>query len=361
MISDPQKIDAFYKMLVEKNSNYEGIFFVGVKTTGVFCRPTCPAKKPKKENCEFFHTAQEAALASYRPCKRCQPLNHPSYLSPEVKKLVLAIEENPQKRWKDKDFDDLSISANTARRQFKKQFGMAFIEYARACRLGIAFNHIRNGKPIIYTQMDSGFESGNGFRDAFTRTMGAVPKRNADILLLTAKWIETILGPMIAIADEHGLYLLEFVDRRGLEKELENLRAKLSAAIIPGTNAILEQLEAELKDYFEGDLIAFKTPIAERFGTIFQKKVWEHLMKIPFGTTIHYKELATRVGNDKAYRAVARANGANQISILIPCHRVINLNGDLGGYGGGIQRKAWLLKLEKRALEKNHLLERQTE
>ncbi|WP_175074303.1 bifunctional transcriptional activator/DNA repair enzyme AdaA [Terribacillus sp. AE2B 122] len=347
MINDPSKIDFYYKLLVEKNSAYEGTFYVGVKTTGVFCRPTCPAKKPKKENCEFFSTAKEAALASYRPCKRCQPLSLPSVLSLEVKKLVIAIEENPQKKWTDKDFDNLSISANTARRQFKKQFGMTFIEYARSRRLGIAFNHIRNGKSLIDSQLDSGFDSGNGFRDAFYRIMGHVPKRTKDVRLLKSKWIETKLGSMVAIADDNALFLLEFVDRRGLESEINNLRAKLSIAIVPGTNSILEKLELELSEYFDGAINSFTTPVSDEIGTSFQRKVWEALKNIPRGRTISYKELAVLVGSPTAYRAVARANGANQISLIIPCHRVINANGNYGGYGGGIQRKAWLLDLEK--------------
>ncbi|MEK3805468.1 trifunctional transcriptional activator/DNA repair protein Ada/methylated-DNA--[protein]-cysteine S-methyltransferase [Bacillus sp. FSL H8-0547] len=351
MIHDQKMIDHYYSMLVEKNSSYEGTFFVGVKTTGIFCRPTCPAKKPLKENCEFFKTAQEAALASYRPCKRCHPLSTPSTLSPEVKKLVAAIEENPQRKWTDKDFDELSITAHTARRQFKKQFGMTFIEYARSRRLGMAFQHIRNGKPLIYTQLDSGYESGNGFRDAFAKTMGAVPKKNRDIRLFTAKWIETKLGPMVAVADEEVLYLVEFVDRRGLEKELENLRAKHAAAIVPGTNSVLEQIERELNDYFAGKCLTFETPIYLDAGSEFQRNVWRLLKEIPPGETISYKELAVRAGNPKAYRAVARANGANQLCILIPCHRVIASDGGLGGYGGGIQRKAWLLEWEREHAE----------
>lgn len=348
MIQNERIIDEYYKMLVEKNSKYEGIFFVGVKTTGIFCRPTCPAKKPKKENCEFFQTAKEATLASYRPCKRCQPLNTPTSLSPEVKKLVEAIEENPQKKWSDRDFDELSMSANTARRQFKKQFGMTFIEYARSRRMGMAFQHIRNGKPLIESQLDSGFESGNGFRDAFTRVMGTVPKRKDQVRLLTAKWIETKLGSMVAIADEQALFLLEFVDRRGLETEIEKMRKKFSAAIIPGSNEVLEQLEEELALYFEGKRMTFETPISMELGSDFQKEVWALLRGIQPGETISYKDLAIQKGNPNAFRAVARANGANQISILIPCHRVINTNGELGGYGGGIHRKDWLLQLEKK-------------
>ncbi|MDO7863954.1 trifunctional transcriptional activator/DNA repair protein Ada/methylated-DNA--[protein]-cysteine S-methyltransferase [Brochothrix thermosphacta] len=347
MIQDEQTKKVYYKMLIEKNSHYEGVFYVGVKTTGVFCRPTCPARKPKEENCEFFDTAQEATLASYRPCKRCQPLNTPSGLSPEVKELVASIEANPEKKWTDRDFDELTISPNTARRQFKKQFGMTFIEYARARRLGLAFHSIRKGTRLMDAQLDSSFESSNGFRDAFTRTMGIVPQKNKDIRLLSACWIETKLGPMLAIANDEALYLLEFVDRRGLEKEIEKLRKRQTVAIVPGTNLLLERLEQELNQYFNGELSAFETPIATEIGTPFERTVWALLRTIPSGTTTSYKALAQQLGNDKAARAVARANGANQISLLIPCHRVIQSNGEMGGYGGGVERKKWLLRNEE--------------
>lgn len=345
MITNQAKIDLYYQMLLEKNSTFEGVFYAGIKTTGIFCRPTCPARKPKKENCEFFETAKEATLASYRPCKRCLPLSNPSHLSPEVKKLVHAIEENPERKWTDRDFDALSISANTARRQFKKQFGMTFIEYARSRRLGFAFEHIRKGTSFIDAQLNTGYESSNGFRDAFTRTMGTVPTKSADLKLLTAHWIETPLGSMLAIADENALYLLEFVDRRGLETEIETLRKRAHAAIIPGANSIIQQISSDLTNYFNGTLTQFTTPI-RYLGSDFQKSVWDELQKIPAGTTLSYKELAEKINNPKGYRAVARANGANQLSLIVPCHRVINTNGALGGYGGGVDRKEWLLKHE---------------
>ena len=126
----------YYQALLAKNTEYEGVFYVGVKTTGVFCRPTCPARKPKFENCEFFETAQQALLASFRPCKRCRPLSHPNHVSELVQTLVEAVENNPEKRWKDRDFRELSVDAVTARRQFKKRFGMTFVEYARGTAHG---------------------------------------------------------------------------------------------------------------------------------------------------------------------------------------------------------------------------------
>lgn len=338
----------YYQAMLDKKQEYEGVFFVGVKTTGIFCRPTCPARKPKFEHCEFFETAQQALLASYRPCKRCLPLSHPNQVSKIVQALVDAVEANPEKRWTDRDFQELAIDASTARRQFKKRFSMTFVAYARARRMGIAIKQIREGDAVIEAQLSTGYESSSGFRDAFSRIMGAAPTKFGHANILKASWLDTRLGPMIAIADEKLLYLLEFVDRRGLEREVERLRKRLKAAIIPGCTEPILSIEKELKDYFEGKLRQFKTPLF-LLGSPFQKLVWEELKKIPYGKTQSYAQLATTLGKPTAFRAVAQANGANQFAIIIPCHRVINTNGELGGYGGGLARKKWLIEHENKA------------
>ena len=315
-------------------------------TTGVFCRPTCPARQPKFEHCEFFATAQQALLASYRPCKRCRPLSHPNQVSVIVQRLVEAVEANPEKRWKDEDFQRLSVHASTARRQFQKRFGMTFVEYARTRRLGIAMKQIRAGHAVIDAQLATGYESSSGFRDAFSRIMGAPPTLLGAMHVLKATWLDTCLGPMLAIADEDALYLLEFVDRRGLEREVERLRQKTQAAIIPGVSPPISWIERELREYFEGTLNAFHTPI-RRLETPFEQRVWDELMKIPPGETRSYADIAQTMGQPSASRAVARANGANQLAIVIPCHRVIHANGEFGGYGGGLARKRWLIEHEK--------------
>lgn len=340
----------YYQALLAKDSKYEGTFYVGVITTGVFCRPTCPARKPKLENCEFFNTAEEALLASYRPCKRCQPLSHPNQVSSLVKILVDAIESNPEKRWKNKDFQDLLIDSSTARRQFKKRFGMTFVEYARARRMGLAMKQIRAGETVIDTQLSAGYESSSGFRDAFSRIMGSAPTKIGTLDMLKASWIDTKLGPMIAIANDNALYLLEFVDRRGLEREVERLRIKTKSAIIPGRTPIIDLIETELEQYFKGTLLRFNTPLY-LLGSDFQKHVWDELQKIQPGETKSYLDIAKAIDRPTAFRAVANANGANQLAIIIPCHRVINSDGELGGYGGGIMRKQWLLGHEKGELK----------
>jgi len=345
MITTEEKKE-YYRALLAKDSSYEGIFFVGVITTGIFCRPTCPARKPLFKSCEFFKTAQSALLASFRPCMRCKPLLLSGQVQNIIQKLIDAVEENPEKRWQDRDFRELGIHASAARRQFKKRFGMTFVAYARARRMGIAMKQIKLGESVINTQIDTGYESASGFRDAFSRIMGVAPTASKNQTILKSILIDTILGSMIAISDEEKLYLLEFVDRRGLEREIERLRIKIKAAIVPGITAPLTQIKQELELYFAGALKEFKTPIT-LFGTPFQAKVWQELLKIPYGETISYSILAHRTGNPTSFRAAANANGMNQLALIIPCHRVINLNGELGGYAGGVARKKWLLDMEK--------------
>ena len=345
MITNAQKLE-FFQALIDKDTDYEGIFFVGVKTTGIFCRPTCPARKPKFEHCEFFENAKQALIASFRPCKRCQPLSNPNQVSKLVQRLVRAVEENPEKRWKEKDFKELCLDESTARRQFKKRFGMTFVEYARSRRMGLAMKQIRNGDAVIEAQLSAGYESGSGFRDAFTRIMGTPPSKIEQNGILKAVWIDTMLGPMIAIGDEQALYLLEFADRRGLEREVERLRQKTKRAIIPGYCKPLQLIEQELQAYFKGTLTVFTTPLFF-LGTLFQQRVWQELQQIPFGETRSYTAMAVAIQHPAAIRAVGHANGSNQLAIIVPCHRVININGDLTGYAGGLARKKWLLEHEK--------------
>ncbi len=338
--------DACYAALASRDPAYEGVFYVGVRTTGVFCRPTCPARPPKRENCEFFADARQAMLASYRPCKRCRPLSHPGETSEAVRLLVEAVEREPHRRWREADFDELHIHAATARRQFRKRFGMTFVQYARARRLGTAFQAIRAGERVITAQLDAGYESGSGFRDAFARIMGA-PPASAAARALFAAWLDTPLGPLMAVGDEVRLHLLDYADRRGLERQIERLRARLKVGVVPGRTPPIERIEGELAAYFAGRSLRFGTPLA-RLGSAFQIAVWEALLAIPPGETRSYADIARAVGKPTAVRAVAQANGANPFAILIPCHRVIAADGTLAGYGGGLRRKRWLLDHERR-------------
>ncbi len=171
--------------------------------------------------------------------------------------------------------------------------------------------------------------------------------KKEEFKVLKTSRIDTELGPMVAIADEAFLYFLEFIDRKGFEKQLQKFLKKTGISIIEGSTKPIESIEKELRLYFEGKLTDFKTPIIMT-GTPFQQNVWKELLKIPLGETRSYKDIAAAVGQSQAARAVGTANGSNKLAIIIPCHRVINAGGALGGYAGGLHRKKRILQLEKR-------------
>jgi AraC family transcriptional regulator of adaptative response/methylated-DNA-[protein]-cysteine methyltransferase len=334
-----------YRALSRRDSSYEGVFFTGVKTTGIFCRPTCRAKKPYAKNVEFFASASEALHGGYRPCLLCRPLDRVPAPPAVVTQLLRAVETDPTRRLTDKDLAGMGIDPSTARRRFRVSYGMTFQAYQRARRLGLALREVSAGRPVIDAQLDGGYESPSGFRDAFLRLFGKPPRgAKADDCLL-ARRVDTPLGTMLALADRQGLRMLEFVDRRGLEREVAQLRRRLRCAIVPGTNETLEAAEVQVRRYFAGEQLKFDLPLAP-VGSAFQLDVWAALQRIPVGETRSYAEIAAAVGRRGAQRAVGRANGSNMMSIVIPCHRVIASDGTLSGYGGGVWRKQRLLDHE---------------
>ena len=345
MINLPSN-QTMYTALVERDSTFEGVFYAGIKTTGIFCRPTCPARKPRFENVEFFSTPQEALYADYRPCLRCRPLDKQKQKPELVKKLSDAIENSPAYKITNLALRRMGIDPSTARRQFQRTYGMTFQAYQRARRMGEALHDIRSGEKVIMAQVNQGFTSASGFWEAFKQVFGTPPSQADVIHCLQARWIDTPLGAMLALADQDGLHLLEFVDRRGLENEIARLRRQTKSVIIPGNNSILEMVNEELKKYFEGTSANFNVSLVVR-GSAFEQAVWRLLQQIPPGETWSYRQLAERLGQPTATRAVGNANGRNILALMIPCHRVIRADGSLSGYGGGVWRKKWLLEHEQ--------------
>lgn len=346
VVSSLPSFRTMYQALARRDAAYEGVFITGVKTTGIFCRPTCRAKKPKPENVEFFPNASEALHGGYRPCRLCRPLDATKPVPALIDRLRRAVEAAADGRVTDKDLADMGVEPSTARRQFKAYHGMTFHAYQRARRMGLALRDVKSGQTVADVQAKRGYGSTSGFREAFARIFGAAPRgaKVGDCLL--ARRIETPLGTMLALADEQGLRLLEFVDRRGLERELRLLRQRLKCAAVPGNNATLDAVAVQLADYFAGRRAGFDVPLAP-VGSDFQQRVWAELRRIPPGQTRSYAEMAARLGIPRAPRAIGRANGSNMIAIIIPCHRVINADGSLCGYAGGIWRKQRLLDHER--------------
>ena len=338
--------ETMYRALVNRDSTFEGIFFVGVRTTGIFCRPTCTAKKPARENVDFFATSSEALHGGYRPCLRCRPMD-PGKRPPKlIERLRAEVEHAPGGRLTDKELAAMAIDPSTARRQFKRHYGMTFQAYHRARRLGLALREVRRGGRVDEAKNGSGFESASGFREAFTRIFGDPPTAAKSRAPMFAERIETPLGGMIAVADDVGLRLVEFVDRRATERELSILRKRLRTNIVPGEHPHLETIRGQLVDYFSGRKLEFDIPLAP-VGSDFQLRAWKILRSIPVGETRSYSWMAKQLGDENARRAVGRANGTNMICIVIPCHRVIRADGTLCGYGGGLWRKKWLLDHEQ--------------
>jgi AraC family transcriptional regulator of adaptative response/methylated-DNA-[protein]-cysteine methyltransferase len=333
------------------DATYDGIFFTGVRTTGIFCRPSCPARKPLPKNVEFFGSIREALFAGYRPCRRCHPAT-PAGTTPQwAKQLLTAVDEDPNRRLKDADVRRFGVEPARVRRYFMEHYGMTFQAYCRGRRLSGALRQLRNGDALDDVALGTGWESHSGFREAFAKTFRAAPgavRQTKDMPSVITTAIDTPLGAILAGATDEGLCLLEFPDRRMLEAQLKRLERLLQMPLVPGEHPHLAQASTELARYFAGTLKAFTVPLVFR-GTPFEERVWRELVKIPYGETISYAEMAKRVASPGAQRAVGRANGMNRISIVIPCHRVVNADGKLGGYGGGLWRKHWLLALEKRS------------
>jgi AraC family transcriptional regulator of adaptative response/methylated-DNA-[protein]-cysteine methyltransferase len=194
--------------------------------------------------------------------------------------------------------------------------------------------------------LNTGYESASGFWQAFRKIFGERPSAADGLHVLFAGWIDTPLGAMLAVADDEGLRLLDFVDRKGLERAIGSLRKRTDGVITPGDNDHLRAIARELGEYFEGARTKFTVPVRPG-GSPFDRSVWSNLLKIPWGRTWSYAELAKKTGDPKAVRAVAQANGRNYIAIVIPCHRVIRSDGSLSGYGGGVWRKKRLIELEQ--------------
>lgn len=324
----------------------EGRFLVGVRTTGIFCRPTCTARKPKPENIEFFPDPSAALHGGFRPCKLCRPMDAVVPPPPLVTRLRAAIERDPAGRLTDKELAALGIEPSTARRQFQRYHGMTFHAYARARRMGLALREVQQ-TGVTQAQFARGFESASGFRDAFTRIFGRPPREAATSRVLYAERIPTPLGLMLAVAGDDGLVVLDFVDRRGLERKLTELRRRLRCAVVPGSHVQLEAASRQLGEYFAGQRTRFHLPLAP-VGSPFEHEAWRYLQTIPPGETRSYGQMASALGRPGAARAAGRANGINFLSIVIPCHRVIGADGALTGYGGGLGRKQWLLDHERR-------------
>lgn len=328
-----------------RDATYDGVFYVAVRTRMILCRPSCPARTPLEKNVTYFATAADAIREGYRACKRCRPMDCDGRPPAWVQELLTWSQGLGSTRVTDADLRRAGFDPVRARRYFKSQFGMTFLAFARARRMGDALGRLQRGGGILETAYHEGYESLSGFTHTFGRVFGTSPGGSRMLERIVVTTVESPVGPLQLGATDRGLCLLEFTDRRGLPREIETLTRRFRCPIAPGTNHHVNQVAGELRRYFTGELTRFETPL-DLTGTPFQLQVWNELLKIPYGQTISYGQLADRMGRHGAQRAVGRANGDNRMAIIIPCHRVVQSDGKLRGYGGGLWRKQFLLDLE---------------
>ena len=316
--------------------------FLAVRTTGVFCRIGCSARTPKLENCEAFADAASALSAGYRACQRCHPLGADN----RVIRAVIRLVEASEHRVGEAELRRAGIDPDTARRRFQERLGISAMDYVRLRALGRAAATLADGGSVTDAQLDADFSSPSGFRAAYAQVLGTAPSRpHAPPLMVD--WCDTPLGRMVLVGDHSHLYLIEFVGSPSLRlrRQFARLIKRHGRPILPGRSETTEQAGAEVAEYFARTRRDFSVPL-EPTGTEFQQTVWAALQTIPFGQTWSYAQLAAAIGRERAHRAVASANGANGLALLIPCHRVVASGGGLGGYAGGLDRKRALLRLE---------------
>lgn len=339
--------DRMYQASLDRDTGFEGVFVMAVVTTGIFCRPSCHARKPHRKNVEFFATPREALVHGYRPCRVCRPLE-PFGATPEwIMSILQEVAADPTSVPSDRELRSRGVDPARVRRWFQKHHSMTFRAYLRQLRLNRAYSTLRAGGRVTDAAFDHGFESVSGFTEGFRRTIGITPsqsKQSGEAVISIAR-ILTPLGPMLAGATSAGVCLLEFADRRMLERQITMLERRLSARAVPGTHPLLTVLQDQMSEYFQQRRQTFNLSLDLR-GTPFQMAVWRELRTIPYGETRSYAQQAARIGRPTAMRAVGRANGDNRLAIVVPCHRVVGADGTLTGYGGGVWRKKKLLELE---------------
>lgn len=348
-VIDNDQCNTWYQALLERASEYTGVFYVGVKTTGVFCISVCRARKPKRENVEFYDDFKSALDAGFRPCKVCRPTENAHTAPAFIEQSLALVREKPTARISDAELRKHNISPERVRRWFLQNHGLTFQAFQRMRRVNIALQELKCGRTAIDVAFDSGYESLSGFGYTYKRLTGAAPSAESQVILIHR--FTTPIGPMFVCATDRGVCLLEFTDRRMLETELSDLQRLLKARIMSGENIHTRQTEKEMGEYFDGKRQQFDI-LLDTPGSEFQRTVWQALCEIPYSHTTHYQSLAERIDKPTAARAVAAANGANRVAIVIPCHRVIGKDGTMTGYGGGIARKEWLIAHEQKQREK---------
>jgi AraC family transcriptional regulator, regulatory protein of adaptative response / methylated-DNA-[protein]-cysteine methyltransferase len=334
-----------WQQVMERDARQDGRFVFAVRTTGIYCRPSCPSRRPRRDSVEFFPDPRQAERAGYRACLRCKPTEVSSQAQAvmQVRKLldeaegVLTLAELSKR---------VKVSPFHLQRLFKRATGLSPREYQAARRVQQVKHGLRKGDDVTTALYDAGFGSPSRLYEKSNQQLGMTPgayRRGGLGMTVAYAIVPSALGRMSVAATPRGLCAVRFGESAS---ELESeLRTEFHAATLVRDEAALRPYVRPLLEILRGENVTIDLPLDVR-ATVFQMKVWEALRQIPAGETRSYTEVADAIGNPKAVRAVARACASNPVALAVPCHRVVRRDGELAGYRWGLSRKKKLLKLE---------------
>ena len=340
----------YWEAVTDRERRMDGMFFYAVLTTGVYCRPSCPSRRPKRANVLFFRQRESAERAGFRPCRRCRPESEMGS-NPQAEMVEKVC------RYIDHHLDEpvtlgqigteVGLSPFHLQRTFKSLLGITPRGYADARRLESLKSSLQGGHSVTRSMYDAGYGSSSRLYERSTSQLGMTPSRYrkhgvGESIRFTM--VGTPIGRMLLAATDKGICSIRFGDDdRDLETQFQTEFKR--AEIRRDDSALRERVDSLIGRINGADRESLPLDIR---ATAFQRLVWEHLQQIPYGKTESYTEVAERIGRPKASRAVARACASNPVAVAIPCHRVIRQDGDLGGYRWGIGRKKALLALESK-------------
>ena len=347
--------DPRWNAVLTRDSVRDGDFVFAVATTGVYCRPSCPARRPRRENVKFFARPEQAEKAGFRACLRCRPRAFTA--NPEVdlmKEICRYIEQHLDESITLKQLGKaFRQSPFHLQRRFKGALGITPREYADSCRLRLLKRNLQAGDNVTRAMYDAGYGSSSRLYEKTASQLGMTPdkyRRGAIAATVRYAFADSPLGRMLIAATDRGVCAIQFARSDG--ELIEGLKREFPFAVRKpdegGLRAWVKALLAKMK----GKKMNAALPLDIR-ATAFQRRVWTYLQSIPFGATRSYGQVAKAIGQPSASRAVARACATNPVAVAIPCHRVVRGDGSISGYRWGVKRKQALLELEQRGLEPN--------
>ena len=339
--------ETLWRAVLERDASYDGIFFYGVTTTGVYCRPQCPSRKPRRENAVFAFSRDVLQQAGYRPCRRCKPdVVVEADAAEAVVRLCRFIESAETAPGLAVLASFAAMSESAIERLFHAALGISPKEYADEHRRERLRRLLRNGAPVLDAAYDAGYGSSSRVYEGANGHLGMTPKAYRDRgrgQHIGYTVVDTALGSLLVAGTERGISSVKLGDNP--EALLAELRREFAAAYLFEAGDELAAWTELLVDYLSGALPWPQLPYDVR-ATAFQRRVWEQLRAIPEGVTKHYSDVAAELGQPTATRAVARACATNPVALVVPCHRVVPKGGGLAGFRWGIERKRALIEME---------------